>query len=219
MQEEITYENNPFFERPAPVKTPGSWIINAMQGFVIFAFMIIVLYLFIATPNQVDGSSMCPNLINDEMLLTNKIAQLIGDNPLGQAIGFQYQRGDIVIFQKPGFKDFVKRVIGIPGDRVGIKDGSFYVNGQKLNEPYIFEPTIPGTFIGEGDEKVVPAGYYFLSGDNRNGSLDSRFEQIGFVKREWMKGKVFLRWLPVDRFSFIGQGVITAPNTFQECTK
>ena len=132
----------------------------------------------------VEGSSMEPNLHNGQRLLINKIAY---SNP---------QRGDIIIFPPPHVanpeKDFIKRIIGMPGEIIEIKDGVVYINDSPLDEPYIVDNAgidMPLT--------VVPDGQYFVLGDNRGNSSDSR--QGWTVPGEDIVGKAWLSiWPPKD---------------------
>lgn len=132
----------------------------------------------------VEGSSMEPNLHNGQRLLINKIAY---SNP---------QRGDIIIFPPPHVanpdKDFIKRIIGLPGELVEIKDGIVYINGSPLDEPYIEDNAGINLAL-----TVVPDGEYFVLGDNRGNSQDSRFGWT--VPGEDIVGKAWLSiWPPKD---------------------
>ncbi len=200
-------ETSPFYTGATKPKK-SSLTIDILQSVIIAVFVCTVIYLFIAIPNQVSGSSMQPNFHDAELLLTNKIVQWLGDTPIGQSLGVNYQRGDVIVFQKPGEKDFIKRVIGLPGDKVSIKNGNVYINGQQLVEDYIPSEvrTNGGTFLETGDEKTVPDGHYFVMGDNRGNSEDSRYSEIGFIDRSWMKGKVILRYWPLNVFGIIPTG-------------
>lgn len=195
---------NPFFEKPK--KQPRNWLVVILQSLVILTSLGIVLYLFVITPNQVDGPSMEKTLINGEIVLTNRLVQWIGQTEIGNALGFDYKKYDIVVFQKPGYSEFVKRIIAIPGERVSIRDGSVYVNNQKIIESYL-PPTLytkGGDLIKEGAESlIVPEDSYFLLGDNRNLSNDSRNSGVGFIKREWIKGRVIFRIWPLSAFGII----------------
>ena len=132
----------------------------------------------------VEGSSMEPNLHDGQRLLINKIAY---SNP---------QRGDVIIFPPPHVanpeKDFIKRIIGMPGEIIEIKDGVVYINDSPLDEPYIVDNAgidMPLT--------VVPDGQYFVLGDNRGNSSDSR--QGWTVPGEDIVGKAWLSiWPPKD---------------------
>ncbi len=205
---------NPFMEKPKG--KPRNWFITILQSLVILSSITIILYLFVITPNQVDGPSMEPNFHTYELLLVNRLAEWIGNTPIGQVLDMNYKRGDVIIFQKPGYPEFVKRVIAIPGDRVAIRDGYVYINGQKLIEDYLppGRRTTAADFIEEsGESKQVPADTVFALGDNRPVSHDSRYSDIGFVKREWIKGRVIVRFWPLETFSLISTGKYSLVNS------
>ena len=107
------------------------------------------------------------------------------------------QRGDIVVFKYPDdpSQNFVKRVIGLPGDVVEIKAGVTYVNGEVLDEPYLNEPPYPRDF----GPYEVPEGHYFMMGDNRNNSNDSRYWKSTYVPREYVLGKALFVYWPLNR--------------------
>jgi len=133
---------------------------------------------------------------------------LVGDHLLVTRFGYDAQvpftgwhwtlwrnpkRQDVVIFRRPGQPDFVKRVIGLPGDTVEIRHGRVWVSGQPLEEPYLREPHDPDDRFGP---VTVPAGHYFVMGDNRDNSHDSRY--IGFVSREDIIGTALIIYLSVQ---------------------
>ncbi len=182
-------------------------LVDLLQSIVIAVSLCIVIYVVFATPNQIEGQSMEPNFDNGQIVLTSKIHQWLGGTDFGKSIGLDYQRGDVVVFQKPGFNDFIKRVIGLPGDKVALKNGEVYINDQRLDESsYLPAGTVTsgGNFlIEDGDPVTVPADSYFVIGDNRGNSHDSRYEDITFIKREWFKGKVLLRYWPLDKFEIV----------------
>ncbi len=156
---------------------------------IIFAIIIaIAIKAFFVETIQVEGSSMVPTLHDRERLMVNKIGYII-DQP---------EHGDIVIFKYPSDTSltFIKRVIALEGDTVEIKGHEVYVNGQKLDEPYILEKT-----MGEFPAAKVPENTVFVLGDNRNYSKDSRYPDVGFVPLKYVKGKAVLRlWpLPMER--------------------
>ena len=159
------------------------WIISIIIA-VILAFFI---RTFVVEPYLVDGSSMNPTLQNSERLLVNKSAYLFSEPT----------KDDIVIFKFPfdQSRDFIKRVIAVPGDTIEIKSGNVYLNGQLLKENYILEKT-------KGDYKkvIVPQKHVFVMGDNRNNSEDSRFSRVGFVPYELIKGKGMLVFWPFEVF-------------------
>lgn len=130
---------------------------------------------------RVDGSSMEPTLRSGEFVIVNKLAYKFSDA----------SRGDIVVFHFPRDpeQEYIKRLIGLPGDQVNISQGKVYVNGQTTDEPYIAaEPAYEGNW-------VVPEGHLFVLGDNRNNSSDSH--NWGTVPQEYVVGKaVFIYWPP-----------------------
>ncbi len=199
--------SNPFFEEPKKPESKGNFIVDILQSIVIAVSLSIFLYLFIITPNEVDGDSMLPNFHTGELLFTSKLHKWLGGTNLGDKLGFDYNRGDVIVFQKPGLDDFVKRIIAEPGDTIAIEDGRYVVNGETLDEEFTINNAQKrdGNFLEDGDPaKKIPDDYFFVSGDNRDVSFDSR--ELGFIKREWIKGKVILRFWPLDKFGYIEQG-------------
>lgn len=157
------------------------WIISILIA-VVLAFFI---RYFIVELYMVEGPSMRPTLVNSERLVVNKFIYRF-KTP---------ERGDILIFRYPRdpSRDFIKRVIAIPGDSIEIKDGRVYLNGQLQNETYILEKT-----RGSYGLATVPAGTVFVMGDNRNNSEDSRFKDVGFVPYDLIKGKAVVIFWPLD---------------------
>lgn len=164
---------------------------------VVFALMIFfVCYLLLFQPNQVKGHSMEPTFHDGEYILTDKISYKLG----------MPKRGDIVVFRSPknAEQDFIKRIIAIPGERVRIAAGKVYVNNEVLNESAYLESTVftgPESFLSENREIIVPSGKYFVMGDNRMGSSDSR--DFGPVLPSEFIGKVFFSYWPINRFGKI----------------
>lgn len=182
-------------------------VIDFLQSIVVAISICIVIYLFIAMPNKIEGESMEPNFYNGEIILTNKLSKWFNDTVIGDKLNLEYERGDVIVFQKPNHDDFIKRIIGLPGDEVNIKEGKVYINGEQLNELGYLNKSVQtpgGAFIEEGESsREVPQGHYFVLGDNRTRSHDSRTVDIGFVKEDWIKGKVILRYWPIDTFKVI----------------
>jgi signal peptidase I len=201
---------SPFYNGQVKTKS-SSLTVDVLQSVIIAVFVCTIIYLFIATPNQVSGQSMQPSFEDGQLLLTNKVIQWLGDTDLGPKLGLNYQRGDVIVFQRPGERDFIKRIIGMPDEKISIKNGNVYINGEQLVEEYIPSEvrTNGGTFLQTGDEFTIPANHYFVMGDNRSNSEDSRYTEIGFVSRDWMKGKVVMRYWPPTTFGIIGTGVTT----------
>jgi signal peptidase I len=188
---------------------PGGLLVEALHTLVFALSLSIVIYLFFAIPNQVQGSSMYPFLKEDEVLLTNKFIQITGgDDHIIE--DYNYKRGDLVVFQLPDQPDLVKRVIGLPGETVKIRDGRVIVNGEVLVEDYLpaGRRTQAGPFIPENTPKTVPSDSYFVLGDNRSNSRDSRTIEVGFIQREYIKGSPFLRVYPLEEFGLLSPGTI-----------
>ena len=157
------------------------------------AILTIAIFLVVRVALQnfrVEGESMEPNLHNDEYILVNKIDYLL-HSP---------QRGDVIVFKavpanEPD-KDFIKRVIGLPGETVQVKNETVYINGHKLNEPYNHYP--PEYTFGPSK---VPPGSYFVLGDNRNNSEDSHLWK--WLPRSDIIGKAWVSyWPPSDLHIF-----------------
>ena len=145
---------------------------------------------------RVEGPSMMPTLTSGEFLWVNKAAYFEWD---GEYVFGGPQRGDIAVLRSPDSSedvDLIKRIIGLPGDRVRIEHGQVFINDQPLNEPYIrFQASY--SYPANGQEVVVPAGQYFVLGDNRPNSRDSHFGW--FVPAENLVGRAWVSyWPPAD---------------------
>lgn len=157
------------------------WIVSILIA-VVLAFFI---RYFIVELYMVEGPSMRPTLVSGERLVVNKFIYRFKDP----------QRDEIIVFRYPRdpSRDFIKRVIGVPGDTIEVKDGRVIRNGQVLDEPYILERT-----RGNYPAAKVPSGHIFAMGDNRNNSEDSRFKDVGFVPYSLIKGKAMVIFWPFD---------------------
>ncbi len=150
----------------------------------------VVLIVFIYQPVKVEGTSMMPALKDQERIFINKFTYRLGS----------IQRGDTVVFRFPEdpSKSYIKRVIAIPGDRVRIDAGQVYVNDRALEEPYVSDhDNVSWPSPGPVDDQTVPLGKYFVLGDNRTFSSDSR--TWGFVPRENIYGKAVFAYWPLDQ--------------------
>ena len=159
-------------------KVSQSLVIDVLVAVAVSVFIILFLY----QPVRVEGTSMVPMLQDQDRLFINKLAYRVSD----------IQRGDVVVFEYPRdpSKSYIKRVIAVPGDRLRIDHGQVYVNGQLLPEPYV-----PSRYADERSqpELALHAGEYFVMGDHRSISSDSR--DFGPVQRERIYGKAaFVYW-------------------------
>lgn len=165
-----------------------------------FAIAAIIRY-FLFTPIAVDGESMMPTLENGDRMIVNKIGYKIGEP----------KRFDIVVFHAPEKKNYIKRVIGLPGETLEYKNDQLYINGEPIDEPYldayksqITEGTLTEDFslkdIGVNLEEV-PEGFVFVMGDNRRYSKDSR--HIGFVDQKEIIGNTSLIFWPFSEIKIV----------------
>ena len=167
-------------------------------------FLIIVVFIlfgvFFVQPVVVEGTSMLPQLHDGERLLVNKLIYY-----KLQSISWGHiERGDVVVFWFPNDPDksYVKRVIGLPGESVELRNGKVYINGIELNEPYI--DVEHNQSLPSWPAKKVEEHHYFVMGDNRDNSSDSRY--WGLVPEKYIYGKAFFRyWKPQD-VGFIEHG-------------
>jgi signal peptidase I len=165
---------------PSAVGAALAWFRDLFLAVVIA----IVVILFLYRPVKVEGTSMMPNLQNDERIFINQFVYRFGISDIG--------RGDTVVFLYPGdpSKSYIKRVIGLPGDTVEIVDGTVMVNGKAISEPYVAEDYRDRMPMAR---KEVPPDQYFVLGDHRSSSNDSR--SWGWVPRQYIYGKaVFVYW-------------------------
>jgi len=159
-----------------------TWVRDLFISLIISGFIIVFLY----QPVKVEGTSMLPGLEDQERIFINKFVYHWGP----------VERGDIVVFHYPRdpSKSYIKRVIAVAGDRVKIEEGHVYVNGRELRESYV---PLEYEDFRSYPEIVIPAHHYFLLGDHRTSSSDSR--DFGPVDQDYIYGKaVFVYW-PMDK--------------------
>lgn len=139
---------------------------------------------FVVKPFGIPSESMEPTLLKGDRVLVSRLAYRFGEP----------QRGDVVVFHPPlGTEDYIKRIVAVGGDHVAVKNGKLYLNGEPQQEPYIKD----GDILGEFDDIIVPKGSFFVMGDNRNNSGDSRI--FGTITRQAIVGKAFARYWPPTR--------------------
>lgn len=184
--EELTNENIAI----EPQQLSVAWvrfILDVLETILLAAILFLTINALSARV-RVEGTSMVPTLQNEEFVLVNRLAYQMG----------AHQRGDIIVFHHPSGQkqeDLIKRVIGLPGDRVRAEGGNIFVNEVQLKEDYIeAAPAYTG-------EWVVPDGQLFVLGDNRNNSSDSH--QWGFVQYDDIVGKAVVIYWPLNEFKLI----------------
>lgn len=158
-----------------------SWILVIAGGYLLALFVTKAVII----KAQIPSGSMEDTIMVDDKIIGNRLSYLFSDP----------ERGDIVIFEFPDNpkEDYVKRVIGLPGETVTFADNKVYIDGVALEENYIDgKETVPG----EQTEFKVPKGKYFMLGDNRIDSKDSRLWDEPFVSKSAIKGKVWIRYSP-----------------------
>jgi signal peptidase I len=209
-------------------------IVDYSRAFFPVLAIVLGLRSFVAEPFRIPSSSMMPSLLIGDFILVNKFAyglRLPVTNTKFLPFG-EPRRGDVVVFRPPHHpdEDWIKRIIGLPGDTVAYRDNTVYINGQPLQyrkvgtyngtgqgteatgatllteevpgrpHPVLEREDMPYFLQGEGEWKV-PAGQYFVMGDNRDNSEDSRFWPQGahFLPEQNLRGKAFLIWMHWDR--------------------
>ena len=187
VEEKLELEEN---TKGAPKKPLWREIVEWVLVIVVAVVAALLIRTFIFEPVRVDGNSMLETLHNNEYMIVTKYQYLFGDP----------ERFDVIICHYPGRgrTNFVKRVVGIPGDTVAVHGGVLYVNGEAVEEEYIdYRPNY------EYPETVVEEGHYFVLGDNRSNSNDSHVPGVGQLERDQIKGKVRLVAWPFADFRVI----------------
>ncbi len=170
------------------------------KALVIAVVLAAIIRSFLFAPIVVDGLSMMPTLHNQDRMIVNKFSYRFGEP----------NRFDIIVFHAPEGKDYIKRVIGLPGDEIEYKDDTLYVNGKAYEEPYLDEYkkavidgplTEPFTLEEKIGKKKVPEGELFVMGDNRRYSKDSR--HIGTIPMEKVLGNTNILYWPIKDMQIV----------------
>jgi signal peptidase I len=176
-----------------PQQPAASSLLRELVEVVVLAVILYFGISFAVQAVHVEGLSMFATLDDNDYLIANKIDYRL----------HAPQRGDIIILRPPtdNSKDFIKRIIALPGERLLISDGFVYINGHKLDEPYLPEAWVTLNNLYGPDGTVVPPNEYFVMGDNRNRSQDSR--TFGFIGRDRIDGRAWFRIWPLNHFGNI----------------
>jgi len=183
----------------------GSAAGEALETLAIAVILFFAMRLLIL-PVKVEGTSMVPSLTQEQHLLVNRRAYTHWE--IGGHTYYLFgkpRRGDIIVLTPPPREaqqgiPFIKRIIGLPGERVLVKGGTVYINGQPITEPYIAEPPAY-TWPANGQPYVVPAHDVIVFGDNRNRSEDS--SRFGVLPENLIRGRAFATFYPIDEIGFL----------------
>lgn len=174
-------------KRPSAARNLLEWVV-IIAGALVVAF---VVKTFLIQAFYIPSGSMLPTLQEQDRILVNKLSYDLHD----------VNRGDIVVFESPAqadgqIKDLVKRVIGLPGETVEARDGRILINGQPIDEGYLADSIT----TGDMEPQKVPPDHYWVMGDNRGNSKDSRF--FGAIQEDLIIGRAFVRVWPLNHFRF-----------------
>lgn len=152
---------------------------------IVIVIVVVLIRTFLFTPAKVKGDSMDKTLANNEIIIVNKINYTLNEA----------DRFDIVVFERENGEKLIKRVIGLPGEKVEYKDNILYINDKEVKTPIEFEETDDFVF------EYVAEDSYFVLGDNRDNSIDSRV--IGTISKDNIIGTVKLVLFPFNKFGFV----------------
>jgi signal peptidase I len=186
-------------------RRPLGCLFEIVETLVLTLIIFFVIQTFVAQPYRVEQQSMFDTLEPDQYVLVDKLTPRFDD----------YSRGDIVVFEPPEAwiqggprTPFIKRVIALPGETVEIRDGSVWIDGTQLGEPYVYEDQ-PTTASEEPASWLVPEGELFVMGDHRGASADSR--AFGPIERSTVIGRAWLRYWPLDTLGILPTPVYETP--------
>lgn len=166
-------------------------VFKELLPYLIIVVVVILIRCFLIEPVRVNGESMIPTLEDGQTLILNKIVYKVSD----------IKRFDIVVLDTDKYNELlIKRVVGLPGEHVSYKDGNLYINGKKVKEDFKHENT-DDFDLEELDVKTIPEDKYFVVGDNRVNSQDSRI--IGLVDKKDIEGRVRLSFFPFNKFGLL----------------
>lgn len=183
------------------LKSLGAFFLDIAEVIVFAIGIFFFVYLLIMRPHKIDGESMMPNFENSEYLLTEKVYYYFN----------KPNRGDVVVLRPPVSvsenDEFIKRIVALPGEKIKLLNGKIYINDKLLKEAYISNDihTNGGSFLADGAEYTVPSGLYFVMGDNRPHSSDSRYwgpvplNLSPNSEKEGINGRAWLVYWPMER--------------------
>ena len=165
----------------------------------VLTLLIFLVIRFVVQSYHIDGASMQPGLVTNQLVVVNKVAYLFHPP----------ERGDVIVFHNPQntTQDFIKRVIGLPGDTIRVDSTHVWVNGTLLNESAYVSTSLNAL----AQTWTVPANQYFVMGDNRPNSDDSRSADVGLIPKDYIIGKAVMVFWPLNTIHFIN----TFPDTYK----
>lgn len=182
------------------METKTNELFSWLKAIIVAALIAIIVRTFLFSPIIVDGPSMEPSLYNGDQMIVNKIIYKMKDP----------ERFDIVIFHASEQKDYIKRIIGLPGEHIKVVDNQLYVNDEVVDEPffdgYSTNKYVTNDFTLEmllGNYEVIPDNHVLVLGDNRNNSTDSRSHSLGLVNMDEIVGKASFIYWPFNRIQLM----------------
>lgn len=166
-------------------------VVRTILSYIFIIVIVILIRMFIFDPVRVDGTSMDTTLKSGEIMILNKIYYRKND----------IKRFDIVVVDE-GDRDIIKRVIGMPGETIAYRKNKLYINGKEMPDPYPSSKTDDFTIEEVGHTKI-PSDSYFVMGDNRSVSADSRLAEIGVIKKDKILGRAKLIIWPLKNFGYV----------------
>ena len=170
------------------------------MGLIIAFVVIVIIFTFVVAFHPVAGNSMTPTLAEGDIVLVSKFSQKI----------FDLKRNEIVIIKSKNEKTYIKRVIGLPGEKVDYLNGVLYINDKGYKESFLGEDVVTNNFLFEDicskedcPDGVIPEDMYLVLGDNRLDSFDSRDPELGLVPLSNVKGTVLMRIWPVNKIGLV----------------
>jgi signal peptidase I len=184
--------------KPAGSAKSEAW--EWIKALVIAAGLVIIIRWLLFSPFIVEGPSMEPNFYTGERLIVNKVIYDIR----------RPKRGEVIVLHAPEGKDYIKRVIALPGETVRVEGDNVYINGKVIDEPYIRDVVNQahangGTYNNTKDfpETKVPDGTVFVMGDHRPVSKDSRYSDVGFIPYNKIVGRADLIFWPISKIGIV----------------
>lgn len=185
------------------MKKEKNELLEWLKVIVIGALFVVVIRTFIFSPITVQGASMMPTYEDGDLVIVNKIGKAMQD----------FNRFDVVVFKATESEQYIKRIIGLPGDYIAYENDELFINGELYEEPYLEEAKNELIDLGDltydfelkdiGDFSRIPEGYYFVLGDNRRLSNDSRNPNVGLISSDKILGEATLRVYPFEQIGIV----------------